>query len=279
MDPSSYRGGEEGDRLAEALGTSAHRGWVCEPAGRNAAGTARNAKWYHIVTLKMRVRRISYIRVAAEIANTPTHAARCPVEERSGGDEWRTVAPSLRHPGPTAIAMLAPIAHVAFFVAARPVDVHDVAPEASWLAREGVALRALYRYRLWTSTAPALREHEAVIGAYVDAIRREFPPGATAIVTELGNARSYPWFRHAGYYLPEFPVYHLRLGRFTPGYLSTREGDSMAALPGPEIRLPPGTRRLVWMVDYWNPLVPRPPGLRRRLPADSRPATRRHLFA
>ncbi len=159
------------------------------------------------------------------------------------------------------------VAHAAFFVAARPVDVHDVAPEASWLAREGVALRALYRYRLWTSTAPALREHEAVIGAYVDAIRREFPPGATAIVTELGNPRSYPWFRHAGYYLPEFPVYHLRLGRFTPGYLSTREGDSMAALPGPEIRLPPGTRRLVWMVDYWNPLVPRPPGLREeRLP-------------
>jgi len=35
VDPSSYRGGEEGNRLAEALGTSAHRGWVCEPTGRN----------------------------------------------------------------------------------------------------------------------------------------------------------------------------------------------------------------------------------------------------
>jgi len=30
VDPSSYRGGEEGNRLAEALGTWAHQGWVCE---------------------------------------------------------------------------------------------------------------------------------------------------------------------------------------------------------------------------------------------------------
>ncbi len=33
--PSSYRGSKEGDRLAEALGTSAHHGWVCKPTGRN----------------------------------------------------------------------------------------------------------------------------------------------------------------------------------------------------------------------------------------------------
>ncbi len=37
VDPSSYRGGEKGNRLAEALGTSAHRGWVCEPTGRNTS--------------------------------------------------------------------------------------------------------------------------------------------------------------------------------------------------------------------------------------------------
>ena len=34
--PSSYRGGEEGNRIAEALGTSAHHGWVCESTGPNA---------------------------------------------------------------------------------------------------------------------------------------------------------------------------------------------------------------------------------------------------
>jgi hypothetical protein len=35
VDPSSYRGGEEGNRIAEALGTEAHLGWVCKPTGRN----------------------------------------------------------------------------------------------------------------------------------------------------------------------------------------------------------------------------------------------------
>ena len=34
--PSSYRGGEEGNGLAEALGTLAHHGWVRKPTGRNA---------------------------------------------------------------------------------------------------------------------------------------------------------------------------------------------------------------------------------------------------
>ena len=31
-----------------------------------------NAKWYHIVTLKIRVRRISYIRVESVVRNNPT---------------------------------------------------------------------------------------------------------------------------------------------------------------------------------------------------------------
>jgi hypothetical protein len=35
VQPRSYRGGEEGNRIAEALGTSAHHGWVCESTGRN----------------------------------------------------------------------------------------------------------------------------------------------------------------------------------------------------------------------------------------------------
>jgi hypothetical protein len=37
-----------------------------------ARDTAMNAKWCHIVTLKRRVRRISYIRVASAIRKTPT---------------------------------------------------------------------------------------------------------------------------------------------------------------------------------------------------------------
>ena len=35
--PGSYRDGEEGNRIAEALGTWAHHGWVCESTGRNAS--------------------------------------------------------------------------------------------------------------------------------------------------------------------------------------------------------------------------------------------------
>src|SRR5207244_12028919 len=33
--PSSYRVGRKGDRPAEALGTSAHHGWVCKPTARH----------------------------------------------------------------------------------------------------------------------------------------------------------------------------------------------------------------------------------------------------
>jgi hypothetical protein len=35
--PGSYRDGPEGNRRAEALGTWAHLGWVCEPTGRNTS--------------------------------------------------------------------------------------------------------------------------------------------------------------------------------------------------------------------------------------------------
>jgi len=31
----SYRNGQKGNRLVEALGTEAHLGWVSEPTGRN----------------------------------------------------------------------------------------------------------------------------------------------------------------------------------------------------------------------------------------------------
>ena len=55
------------------------------------------------------------------------------------------------------------------------------------------------------------------------AVRREFDPRDTVLVTELGNPRSYPWFRHVMYYLPEYAAYHLRLGEASPGYLASRE--------------------------------------------------------
>ena len=44
----------------------------------------------------------------------------------------------------------------------------------------------------------------------------------------------------------------------------------MAARPGPEIVLPPRIRRLVWVVDSWNPALQRPPGLDERAVAYGR---------
>ena len=108
-------------------------------------------------------------------------------------------------------------AHVAFFTAAGPVDAPSPAADASWRARATSELRALYRFRLWSHTAAGLREQEAVIGDYVAAVRRQFDPRDTVLVTELGNPRSYPWFRHVMYYLPEYTTYHLRLGEAAPG--------------------------------------------------------------
>jgi hypothetical protein len=156
--------------------------------------------------------------------------------------------------------------HVAFFAAAPAVDVPFPGPEAPWSVRLGAGLRARYRFRLWSHTVGGLREREAVIRGYVGAIQR-FSPRETALVTELGNPRSYPWFRHVMYYLPEFPVYHLRLGEARPGYLTSRGLETMAAVGERWVPLPPATRWIVWVVDRWDPCVPAPPGLEaRRLP-------------
>ena len=155
-------------------------------------------------------------------------------------------------------------AHVAFFTAAGPVDVPIPAENASRRARAMSELRARYRFRLWSHTAAGLREQEAVIGAYVAALRRQFDPRETALVTELGNPRSYPWFRHVTYYLPEYTAYHLRLSEARPGYLDSRELASMAAVAERQVPLPLTTRRLVWVVDEWHPGLPRPPGLETR---------------
>jgi hypothetical protein len=153
-------------------------------------------------------------------------------------------------------------AHASYFVRAEGIDVPDARATVSPWERGATALRAFYRYRLWAHTARGLAERDEVIAAYVGAIRGGSDPRDTVVVTELGNPRSYPWFRHATYYLPEYTVVHLRLGRFSRGYLSSARLDTMEARPGPDVPLPSGTRRLVWMVDYWNPLLPRPRGLR-----------------
>ena len=156
------------------------------------------------------------------------------------------------------------LGHAAFFTRAGSIEVPGFLAAEPGAAGGRTSLRARYRFRLWPHTAGGLREQEAVIQAYVDGVRREFDPSDTVLVTELGNARSYPWFRHVRYYLPEYAVCHLRLDPYSPGYLSAQHDSSMVALGGPEVLLPSSTRRLVWIVDHWNPRAPRPPGLRER---------------
>jgi hypothetical protein len=152
-------------------------------------------------------------------------------------------------------------AHGAFFILAAPLDVDFPPASAPWSVRLEARVRALYRFTLWAHTSGGLREREEVIATYVAAVRTVFDPSDTVLVTELGNGRSYPWFRHVAYYLPGFRVYHLRLGDVMSGYLMA-PGPVLGALPDPrQLVLPASTRRLVWVVDYWNPSAPRPAGL------------------
>src|SRR5262249_37315102 len=96
-----------------------------------------------------------------------------------------------------------------FFVNARPMPREfDRAQGETWLGRA----RGEAHDWILSRTAAALREHEAVIRTYVQTIRAVYEPGDTALLTELGNPRSYPWLRHAMYYLPEYEVYQLSLG-------------------------------------------------------------------
>ena len=86
-------------------------------------------------------------------------------------------------------------------------------------------------------TAAALREHEEVVRDLVDSIRGVYPSD-TVIITEQGNSRSYPWFRHAMFYLPEYAGYELQVGGLVPGFWASRLSATMSTIPGCEIDLP-----------------------------------------
>lgn len=149
-------------------------------------------------------------------------------------------------------------ANAAFFVHARPWPRDFERARPAW--RQAVEADAADW--ILSRTAAALREHEQVVRTLVDAIRRRHQPGDTAVITELGNPRSYPWLRHAMYYLPEYTIYELRVGALPPGHYAPRQARAMRREPGRLIVLPRTVRRLVWFVDHWSPTSPRPPGLR-----------------
>jgi 4-amino-4-deoxy-L-arabinose transferase-like glycosyltransferase len=144
-----------------------------------------------------------------------------------------------------------------FFVSARPLPRDFDRPRPAW---QKAAEDEAFDWIL-SRTAAALREHEQVVQTYVTAIRGLWDPADTAVITELGNRRSYPWMRHAVFYLPEYPIFELRVGDLPPGFYAPQQARAMTRLPGSVIVLPASVRRLVWFVDYWNPAAERPPGL------------------
>jgi hypothetical protein len=145
----------------------------------------------------------------------------------------------------------------AFFVSARPQPRDFERPPAGLVDR----LKDNAHEWLWSRTAAALREHEAVLGGYVNTIRALYEPTETVIITELGNPRSYPWLRHAMFYLPEYATYELRVGEAPRGFYAPQSAARMLPTRGNRILVAPRVKRLVWFVDHWDPANPRPEGL------------------
>jgi hypothetical protein len=165
--------------------------------------------------------------------------------------------PHLRGVVVAAVVMLVVLANGAFFVSARP-QVRDFGTERPpWLQR---AHDEAFDW-IFSRTAAALREHEDVVRTFVASIRGLYPPEETAIITEIGNPRSYPWLRHAMFYLPEYPIYELHVGEALPGYYAPRRAAAMRPEADSEVALPPTVKRLVWFVDHWSPGTERPEGL------------------
>ena len=159
----------------------------------------------------------------------------------------------------TAVLLPLVLVNTGFFVSARPLPREfDHRSSDSWMWR---ARDELHDW-IMSRTAAALREHEAVIRTYVDTIRERYDPSDTALVTELNNPRSYPWLRHAMFYMPEYPIYQVQLGPMPLGFYAPQSAVTMILTPGSRILLPTGIRQLVWFVDHWDPATAAPPGLR-----------------
>jgi 4-amino-4-deoxy-L-arabinose transferase-like glycosyltransferase len=156
-----------------------------------------------------------------------------------------------------AVVTVIVLANGAFFVSARPAPRDFDTPTSGWRrTAEDEAFDWIF-----SRTAAALREHEAVMETFVAAIRGLYGPDDTVVVTELGNPRSYPWLRHAMFYLPEYAIFELHVGEGPPGYYAPQRASAMTPEPDADVALPPRARRLVWFVDHWSPVTERPRGL------------------
>jgi 4-amino-4-deoxy-L-arabinose transferase-like glycosyltransferase len=157
--------------------------------------------------------------------------------------------------GPAVVAALIVLVNGSFFVSARPAP--RPAETEDW--RDRLALDA--HVWIWSRTAAALREHETVVSGFVDGIRALYDPAETAVLTEIGNPRSYTWLRHAMFYLPDYPIYQLRVDEDAPSFYAPRVAVTIWSSRDSRVLVPAQVRRLVWFVDHWSPDQPRPAGL------------------
>ena len=165
--------------------------------------------------------------------------------------------PRVRAAVAVAVVILVVLVNGSFFVSARPAPRDFDSWKPGWVQR---AQDEAFDW-IFSRTAAALREHEAVVQTFVAAIRGLYEPADTVVVTELGNPRSYPWMRHAMYYLGDYAIYDLRVGSLLLGFYAPKLSSAMIPTPDSEIRLPWTVKRLVWFVDHWNPTAERPAGL------------------
>jgi 4-amino-4-deoxy-L-arabinose transferase-like glycosyltransferase len=171
-------------------------------------------------------------------------------------------AESLRYPRARvaltgAVVGLVVLVNGSFFVSARPTPRDFDTPRPAWIRQ---AQDEVFDW-IFSRTAAALRQHEDVVQGFVDAIRGLYGGGGTVVITEQGNPRSYPWFRHAMFYLPEHAIYELQVGAQAPGFRASRLSSTMTVIPETRIQLPASAERLVWFVDHWSPTTARPAGL------------------
>jgi hypothetical protein len=156
-----------------------------------------------------------------------------------------------------AVVVLVVLVNGSFFVSARAAPRDFDTPRSNWIRQ---AQDEAFDW-IFSRTAGALREHEEVVRGFVDSIHGLYPAEETVVITEQGNSRSYPWFRHAMFYLPAYAVYELHVGDRVPGFRASRLSSTMTTIPETEIDLPASVERLVWFVDHWSPTTVRPEGL------------------
>lgn len=155
------------------------------------------------------------------------------------------------------------------FVNAKPVRLYsDSSAGMNSINQFKKQLKEDYKYWIWDRSAGGLKENDQVIHTYVTAIKKRFAPQETVILTEAGNPRSYTWLRHAIYYIPEYSIFQVKVGEdLNKKFYHPMGATNIISKESSIILLPFSTKRIIWFVDYFNPLEPKPRGMK-EIPLD-----------